>query len=232
MDTVFKTALWGGFDKQDVIDYIEKTAKESEEQLTVAKKEQDQLSQEVSRLEALREELEAERDTLSQKNRELEERYAVLGAELAEKSAAGDQALLRVCELEALLPELERLRALELEYQTYRSHIVDAELDSRQRAGEISREAQEKSDALLMEAQRKADGLLMETQQRCNGIREALRREVQNLTAACAALRRDAAAVTSHVSAELRKMDVAAGQLPLSFDKLLEELQRLDADPS
>ena len=155
MDTIFKTTMWGGFDKQDVITYIEKTAKDHEEQLAALRKEQDRLSQEVSRLEGVqadletaRSDLEAAREELSQKNQALEDRCAALGTELAEKSAAGDQALLRVCELEALLPELERLRALETEYQTYRSHIVDAELDSRQRAGEISREAQERSEAL------------------------------------------------------------------------------------
>ena len=121
--------------------------------------------------------------------------------------------------MEALQAEAERLRGVEREYQSLRSHMVDVELDARQRAGAIEQEAKHRSETLLTEAE-----------ERCQAMLAQAKKELADMSRCCGALRADVATAVSHVSGELRKADVAVGQLPLAFDKLLEELKALETD--
>ena len=212
METTFKTAMFGGFDRQDVVAYIEKTARESGERAAALERERDELA-------AQREALTQEGETLRGENQSLSERCAALEAALAEKSAEEDRLRGRVEALAGLESEAARLRGVEREYQTYRAHMVDVELEARQRADEIGREAQER-----------AEKLLRETEERCEALRARLRAELHRAAETYGSLRTDFQTLAEHVSGELRKMDVAATQLPLSFDHLREKLEELERE--
>ena len=176
MDMIFKTTMFGGFDKQDVMSYIERTVQEYESRLGALEKEREALQGDLS---AALDRVEAAEEA----RRQLEEQGQALA---------------------------ERLRGVEREYQSLRSHMVDVELDARQRAGAIEQEAKHRSETLLTEAE-----------ERCQAMLAQAKKELADMSRCCGALRADVATAVSHV---------AVGQLPLAFDKLLEELKALETD--
>lgn len=133
-NNVFKSVAFGGFDKQDVVSYIERTAREASEAQEKLQQENDGLRREVQ---ALGEEAAALRSKLEAQEAE----NARLREELARETALRQ-------ELEALRPETERLRE-QVEsmredaesYARFRGQIGAIECEARQRAAGLEDEA-------------------------------------------------------------------------------------------
>ncbi|WP_298022463.1 hypothetical protein [uncultured Dysosmobacter sp.] len=128
-----KSVTFGGFDKQDVIQYIERTAKEAAENQKKLLEENDGLrekmaaaEQEISALRMQVEELSAQRDTLQAKlqqeafARQALEPLKPLEAEVARLSAEAD----------ALRPDAEA-------YAQFRERIGAIECEARKRAADL-----------------------------------------------------------------------------------------------
>lgn len=123
MSANFKTCLFGGFDRQDVIAFIEKTARENRE-----------------RIEAL----EAENASLQQQNETMDSELQQLRAEYSEKK----EKALQVPELSENLAESERkrqelekensvLRVQAAEYLAMKDHIAEIEINAHRRTEEF-----------------------------------------------------------------------------------------------
>lgn len=133
-NNVFKSVAFGGFDKQDVVSYIERTAREASEAQEKLQQENDGLRRESQ---ALGEEAAALRSKLEAQEAE----NARLREALARETALRQ-------ELEALRPETERLRE-QLEsmredaesYARFRGQIGAIECEARQRAAGLEDEA-------------------------------------------------------------------------------------------
>ena len=207
MEGTFKTAMFGGFDKQSVVDYIEKSARESRECIAA-------LESECTALQAGKAEAEERCAALREENEGLKDESVQLRTELAEVRSEKAQ-------LEARLAEMER------EYQTYRAHMVDIELEARQRAGDITNQAQTAADELTRTTREQADAMLQDAQNRCVALRNQMQGELQAMIDGCRAMKADFANMTEHISSELRRMDVATAQLPLSFNHLQAGLEAL-----
>lgn len=214
MENTFKTTMFGGFDKQDVVAYIEKSSRENEERIKALEKANEEAT-------AAREELVDRCEALQREKEEAEASCTRFQEELAASQAACRELEEQNAELAELRREVERLRGIENEYQTYRAHMVDVELEARQRAEELGHEAQGKADALLEE-----------TRRRCDGLRAELLADLREMSEKYGALQGDFSTLTGHVTAELRKMDVAASQLPLAFDHLRSRLEALEQEAS
>ena len=107
METSFKTCLFGGFDREDVISFIEKTAAETQERL-------DALTTEREELLAKKRSAEAENETaLRCRVQSMEE------------------------ELTALRRENETLREPAAQYQSLRDHIAEIEISAHRRTEEF-----------------------------------------------------------------------------------------------
>ena len=146
----FKSVAFGGFDKQDVIHYIEQTAKEA--------------AAAQERLQKEKEDLQAEADSLRTQVRELQTR-----------------------------PEAEA-------YAQFRDRVGDIECDAHKRAAEL-------------EASTTA----------------RLRRTVELFRAQYVTLMSSFESTASHVTAELRKVEVNLSQLPRAMDQAGTELNELAA---
>ena len=72
MNTNFKTALFGGFDREDVISYIQQTSRESQQRISA---------------------LEEENRSLQERNRAMEAELSTLRQSVLENSAAADTCL-------------------------------------------------------------------------------------------------------------------------------------------
>ena len=165
----FKSVAFGGFDKQDVIHYIEQTAKEA--------------AAVQERLQKENEDLQTEADSLRTQVRELQTR-------LETETALREQAQ---SELERLRPEAEA-------YAQFRDRVGDIECDAHKRAAEL-------------EASTTA----------------RLRRTVELFRAQYVTLMSSFESTASHVTAELRKVEVNLSQLPRAMDQAGTELNELAA---
>lgn len=129
-NSTFKSVTFGGFDRQDVIQYIEKTAQEN-----------------AAAMEALRQErdaLQAERDTQSEKLALLHSEVESLSAErdqlrasLARESAARQALEPMKPEVERLSAEVEKLRPDAAAYAQFRAEIGAIECEARKRAADL-----------------------------------------------------------------------------------------------
>ncbi len=123
MSTSFKTCLFGGFDKDDVVSYIEKTARENREHV----------QQLTESSEALKNENEAMRQELAQLRRSAEnaaglaEKYEALRAEFEEMAQRSQM----------LESENRELRIQADEYQSLKDHIADIEISAHRRTQEF-----------------------------------------------------------------------------------------------
>lgn len=130
MDASFKTCLFGGFDREDVVKFIEKTAAENQKQLET-------LETELNALRAQRDEAAAENEALRGLTEEdacLREENARLREQLARAQASA----------EALRQEAEALRGPAAEYQSLKEHVADIEISAHRRTEEFRAKAMER----------------------------------------------------------------------------------------
>ena len=130
MDTSFKTCLFGGFDREDVVNFIEKTAAENQEQLET-------LRSELDALRTQRDEAAAENEALrglTEEDAQLREENARLREQLAQAQASA----------EALRQEAEALRGPAAEYQSLKEHVADIEINAHRRTEEFRAKAMER----------------------------------------------------------------------------------------
>ena len=123
MSTNFKTCLFGGFDREDVISFIEKTSRESSE-----------------RIEAL----EKENETLQQSNQSMESELRLMREEFMENAQQAQRAAELAVQVEDLAQQLQQLqseadslRVQAAEYRALKDHIADIEINAHRRTEEF-----------------------------------------------------------------------------------------------
>ena len=129
MNTNFKTALFGGFDREDVVSYIQQTSRENQQRVSA---------------------LEEENHGLQERNRAMEAELNTLRRAVLENSAAADTCLqlqtqLRELQEQAqkLQKETEYLRAQAAEYQSLKDHIADIEISAIEQLRQLTRQQED-----------------------------------------------------------------------------------------
>ena len=131
MNTNFKTALFGGFDREDVISYIQQTSRESQQRISA---------------------LEEENRSLQERNRAMEAELSTLRQSVLENSAAADTCLQLQDQFRQLQEQAQKLRQETLvhgqvcavtaaEYQSLKDHIADIEISAHRRTEEFRAKA-------------------------------------------------------------------------------------------
>ena len=205
MEMTFRTAAFGGFHRQDVTDYIANMAKENSDRVAALEQERDQLRQELEAREAQGTEFAA-----------LRERCAELEAQEKERAARMTQLETQAAERDTLARRVEELESQADEYSDLKQHIAGIELDAHRRA-----------DQLLEESRRKADAIVAQANTDAARIRKQAEEQLLELSQRYEELLRAFEVAAGHVKGELRKMDVAVGQLPLAFNHLSSGLREL-----
>ncbi len=138
---VLKGTLFGGFKRSDVIEYIERNAKENSEAVSVLKKE----------LENLRK----ERDSLSEERESLLERSGRLDAVKEERDILKEEVIALRTEKAALERELETLRAEAEgmrpeceEYHAIKEQLSQIQIEACRRANELEETTKRRMDEL------------------------------------------------------------------------------------
>ena len=151
MENSFKGSVFGGFNRNDVIRYIEKTALETKQRIDALEKENDGLCHENADLRKEVDSAAGARDRLS------DSYYSMIAEQKAAKESL-DQAQQELTflreQISALTDErtslLDRIALLQQqvdEYNTVKAHISEIELSARQRA-----DALEEGQKLLPDA--------------------------------------------------------------------------------
>lgn len=205
MEHTFKGTLFGGFNRDDVIQYIEKTALENNQHIDALEKENDGLCRENSDFRRELESVTGARDRLSDSYADLIKKHLSAEESLTDAQTQLSNALEKIAALEGEKIELQstvaQLQKTADEYESMKAHISEIELEARQRAGDL----EERTHRQLSE-------LLNSCRCRCEEITSMLKDS-------CAG-----------VSGELQKLDVSVAQLPAAFDTLhagLEDLEQL-----
>ena len=228
MENTFKSSVFGGFNRDDVIRYIEKTALESKQQIESLEQESDGLCRENAELrdklaaaererdslkesyatasgaqEALKKGLTAAQETIAELRAQLEDttQKAAFAQKEHERLRAAQKAE-HEREMKKLQEELAALRAQAEEYSRVKAHSADIELSARERA-----------DALDA------------------ATRAKLQAYIASCTSQCAQVLATLGSTCESVSSALRHADEAVSRLPGAFTTLegqLDELKKLE----
>lgn len=245
---IFRTAL-NGFNRQDVIAYIEKAQKEAAERAAQLEQEIEELRREKMDLLNTLESCEQERDVL---NKQLAEQKKSLDETQTTCKAVFDEKEALVCRLSECEEELEAVKADrnavtervkrmedQIEIARYeKESVTQLELEARKRAEIIVNDANHQAEELLAQARSKAQALITSANEQAQntldeacGCAEEVYAEVEERVQSTAKKYTDLFAsfetVTTHVSNELRKMDVALAQLPINFNHLKDGLENI-----
>ena len=224
MENTFKSSVFGGFNRDDVIRYIEKTSLESKQQIEALEQESDGLCRENAELrdklaaaererdqlaesydtasgaqEALKKGLTAAQETITELRAQLEDttQKAAFAQKEHERLRAAQKAE-HEREMQKVLSELAELRAQAEEYSRVKAHIADIELSARERADALDAATRERLQAMIAA---------------CRGHCEQV---LSTLGATC-----------ESVSNELKRADAAVAQLPEAFTTLEGQLDGL-----
>ena len=151
MESSFKTTMFGGFERQSVIDYIEKAAHEAAE-------EQEKLRRENEELSAAKAALEQELAALRKQVSDLDQKASRLTGEL-ERTSADCEARTQEAEalkprVEALTAEAERLRPEAEAYARVKAHIGEIECSAQKRADELEASVTARMSRLVADCER------------------------------------------------------------------------------
>ena len=209
MDHPFRSAVFGGFNRQDVLTYLENTAKESAQRQAELEKRLNESESLATRQDAQLAEQEERLTRLQQENQELRTRLDQANQALSTSQTRCSQ---HSGDLEAARRELEELkqRAASLEpdaaaYAAVKDRTAGIELDAHRRAQEITRRAEDRAAKL------KAD----------------TRQWLDRLERGYDLLRTDMDATVSHTANELERVQHSLQGVAADFetyDRRLEEL--------
>ena len=143
-DKKFRSSLFGGFNRDDVVKYIEKASEKTAEYRADSVKYHE----------------------LVLANQKLQDKFSVLQNEFNELSAEADrlrgELSEREAEVESLQARLEPAEASAAEFAATRERLAAMEVDAAKRAAEIEREAREKADVVAEKCARGLEKLKAE----------------------------------------------------------------------
>ncbi len=195
----FRTVAFGGFHKQDVLNYITSASKDHQDQSVdlkkqaeTAQKERDELAAKYETAEAARKKYAADCERYSTTLTERTDALTRAELLLAEQKAELEEKSARLAELEARLPQLE---ADAEAYAALKDHTATIELEAHRKAQETLDQAQSQSAKIRNEL-------------------DAWLRRVQNTYRH---LRTDMTAAVSQLSGELERGVKALNEIPETF---------------
>ena len=198
--STFKSVAFGGFDKQDVVRYIEESAKEHAEAVR-------RLQAEKAELSSTLESLSAEKESLAQQLAQLQEQQQAHAATMEQ---------LRT-QMTAISSEAENLRETAAGAQDMASLLEDLRPDA-----ESYRQVRYRVGTIECEAQKRAAALEASTMASLRDLLAEFRTKYQHLTSTFEV-------TAGHVNSELRKIEVTLTQLPRTMDRPGTELNELAA---
>lgn len=170
----FRSAVMGGFNRQDVMEYVERTAREHRAQIDNLNKQLEEARQEKEALSAAMEGLQSQSGDLADQEARvrasLEESTRTLTGVRGELEDARGQLAAAKKELSGLQAKVEQLEPLAQRYEALKDRVATVELDAHRRAQATIDEAQAQADRLRAETAR----WIGELSESYEGVREEI----------------------------------------------------------
>ena len=212
MDHQFRNAVFGGFNRQDVLDYLETLAREN------AQKRQE-LEQSIGRAEGERDELCAQKQALEEQKRALEgEKEELL------RSVQRSQSELAALRTQLGEGEQTALEESRREAEALREQVARLEPDAAAYAA-----VKDRSAGVELEAHRRAQGVLDQANSQARHLRQQMEQWMTRVGREYDALRTEVEATISHAADQLDKAGKCLEQVSALLsdqDVALEELSR------
>lgn len=188
MQQQFRSALFGGFNRQDVLTYIETAARSHAEELEALRQELEQTQKDLEEARTKAVTAQAESERLAPRAAQMEKSTAEL-----EEKRSGLAAAER--ELKELRARVAMLQPKADAYEAVKDKTAGIELEAHQRAKQV-----------VAEAQKEADALRVRTEQWLSKVRGSYER-----------LRTDVEASITHTAGELERAGKAVADLNREF---------------
>ncbi len=222
MDHQFRNAAFGGFNKQDVLDYLELTSREHREQLQQLQQELDQTQQRCSGLLQGQDAHDAQVKTLEQQTQRQQQAAEKVQSELEQtrqqlEQAKAEQDALRgqLAEKDALICQLQQqVAALRPDAEAYTA-------------------VKERSAGMELDAHRRAQGILDQANAEAQQIQDQVKQWLNRVEREYSDLRTQVDATVSHAAGELEKVGKTLDQITQCLaqqDTALEGLEKVYAD--
>lgn len=245
-NTIFRSAL-NGFNRQDVMAYIEKTQKEAAEAAQELESQLTSLRQQNDETSAALDACTQEKEELTRELADMNLRYTHAKTNWDGESSAREALQADVAQRDETVRQLTaenqsllaRVQALEAESEAVRrekEQVAQLELEARDRSAAAEARAQEdaritttqasaQAAATIKEAEDRAQAIQAAAEERAAVLLESAEAQIAATVAQYNELFDSVSAITSHVTGELRRMDVTVSQLPLNFNHLRDSLQ-------
>ena len=214
---IFRSSL-NGFNRQDVTAYIEKSQREAAERMAELEAQLDQLRKNENELRSALETCTQERDALSEQLADLEKEHDKTKIEMTAQLQDMQN------EVTNARKEKESVAQLELEARKRAEELL---AETRAQAEELLAQARSQAQALLTAANEQAENTIDASYQRAEQIRADMEKQAKRTGAEVDELISSVETIVSHVTAELRKMDVAVAQLPINFNHLKDGMKNV-----
>lgn len=191
MDHPFRTAAVGGFNRQDVLSFLETTTREAAER-------QQSLQQQLDEALEAGEQKEQELEQLRGQTEELEQ----LRARLSETEQALEESRSREAERSALL-EAARQEARELQ----------AQVDTLKPGAEAYDSIKERTAGVELEAHHRAQLVRREAQEQAGGLHRQMEQWMQQVEREYAALRSEVESTVAHAANQLSRAEESLGRV-------------------
>lgn len=201
----FRASIFGGFNRRDVIEYLEKYAAQCNERIDEAElekerlyEEQEELKKTIAEQQRIITEQQGQIDNFSNECRETETTLA----QANEKYEQMQDMLRRVkeemerlhSENQSLQEEIDSIRPLAEEYSAMKSHIAELELNARARAEAVERMVRVRLNESLSSFIAESNTIFATLRTTCQNLSSELRmldHTVSNLPDTCNALKTD-----------------------------------------
>lgn len=189
-NNTFKSAVFGGFRRGDVVAYIEKSASEANARISALEESEDRLSRENEALRGDLASVTGARDRLSDALSDNFDRQEALQAALNEANA--EIASLRALVLEltgqrdALQSEADTLRPQAEEYNAVKANLAELELAAHRRADDYEAEARRRADVLEQGTRARLREMLGACRAQCELVMSTLATTCETCPRSCA----------------------------------------------
>ena len=211
MDHQFRNAAFGGFNKQDVLDYLEQTSRENSQQIQTLQEQLAQAQERCRQLEQEKGQQAGQLEQLRQENQQLQQQGAQLQGELDDSRAQNSQLRTQLTQSQASCQALqEQVNKLLPDATAYAA-------------------VKERSAGVELEAHRRAQGVLDQAQAEAQQLHSQMEQWLARVEREYGDLRSQVDATVSHAAGELEKVAVLLGQITQCLsqqDAALEQLEK------
>ena len=234
---IFRSAI-GGFNRQDVMEYIERTQKQSEENVSWLESQVEQLQQAESQAQQELQECREERDRLAAQLEEMTARYnnAQKNWEAQAKAkesnrqdvAQRDQTIREMTEEnQRLFHQIQELEGDANDFRRQKEQLAQLELDAYKRADDLLTDAAAKAQSITDTAEIQAKGIVAKAKEQAEAIAKTARINIADTVDDFNEVLQVFDEVSEQISEKLQKLEHTIGEVPIGLNLLKEDLYGL-----